>query len=312
MQLERTSSWYGVLAPSPTHFIKSHDLIPQYNYQHGPYSITNLGLKIVLPLEHDFRCKIGLSEVIFGTSKHQEFTHAVLSCTKEGDHLRTVAIPLRHIHSNQFVRCPNEHITYVSNRASWGFIQQEIYIMDQPPTPRRLTEDFHSHFSILFLGLPPELEIVDVYPSEFWKPKDMVISGLKENDPERPWHACVLFDVKLERRTRLILVLGVEFPQSPGWKDPFNWFIPFMWNSLFDQVETIEPWCILLDSHGDETLKQVYEAAKSPSYKGRIQDTRDLSHSNWVKARIFAGPLMFGLDTSMICIQLTVGNALSQ
>ncbi|KAE9376416.1 HET-domain-containing protein, partial [Stipitochalara longipes BDJ] len=78
----------SVLAPSPDCFADSSNLVPTEKINPlSPYTMTNMGLRIFLPLSHDFN---GVT--------------AALNCHIEYDYFHVVTLPLLHLGSNQFVR----------------------------------------------------------------------------------------------------------------------------------------------------------------------------------------------------------------
>ncbi|KAI0884831.1 heterokaryon incompatibility protein-domain-containing protein [Annulohypoxylon maeteangense] len=85
------SDWVSMLAPSPKHFSDSGEFVRKSGVTRlKPYSTTNVGLSIQLPVVYS--CRI---------------IYAILDVGKEsGEHYEYVAIPLRAVRSrNQFDRC---------------------------------------------------------------------------------------------------------------------------------------------------------------------------------------------------------------
>lgn len=206
--------------------------------------MTNIGLRITLPLSYDFRptSRNWLSKFVTTPPKKPKVPKAILRCHKEGDFFHLVAIPLLHLGLNQFIRHPEETLSFLPIKTLPEFIEQEIFIKNLPSD----NDISNEHLcAFIFSELHPAIEIIEVYPSNFWNPADKILQGSLQDDEWNSWHACLLLDVKLEERVKMLLFLGVNFQT---WDDGFTGF---------------EPWCEL-KSHEQNTLEHEHKEIKLP------------------------------------------------
>ncbi len=94
-------------------------------------------------------------------------------------------------------------------------------------------------------------KVQEVYPPQFWLPKENIIQGLSRRDEKQSWHACVHLKFYTEIFPRhAFLVLGVDFRYIERRKGD----VP-LWDDYDLQIST---WCTaFLDP--TETLAEVYK-----------------------------------------------------
>ncbi len=116
----RATATMSILAPDPYCFIDAHRLVPTEKINPlSPYSMTNLGLRISLALNYDPNRPLPLSAIVV----------AALNCHIEGDYFHVVALHLRHVGLNQFVRCTLKDSPYrIETQILSDFNMQEIFI----------------------------------------------------------------------------------------------------------------------------------------------------------------------------------------
>ena len=102
-------SMVGVLAKHPSYFLHSADIQP-HPTQWGPYSMTNKGIQIQLPL--------------FQTRQSQEYL-AVLGCHEENDFKDSVGLLLRELikDDNQYVRYDQDTMVITAKQAAEAKLQ---------------------------------------------------------------------------------------------------------------------------------------------------------------------------------------------
>jgi hypothetical protein len=247
----QTQKYGSLLAQSPADFIDSRDLVPFGGYDSAtPYSMTNIALRISLPLEYDLnptKFSRRISNLLV-RGDIPGIIRAPLKCRKANDFFNVLAIPLQHLGSKQFRRCPYYGVSLLPTTNLTRYIEQDIFIRNELTKP--LNSD-KRRLGLIIRSIAPEIEILEAYPSEFWRPKEMILQGLKGRDDKQSWHACLLLDTKLNgHRGQSILALGVIFPRRA--------------------------WCYLLDREQGKSLPQFHEELQAPnlgrlSEKGHIQ-----------------------------------------
>jgi hypothetical protein len=221
--------------------------------------MTNIGLRISLRLNHDFNRREGISGYIFGSPEAPNVITAALKCRQDNDFFKVLAIPLQQIGPKEFIRDPRERPTFLPIATSDRYVEQEIFIRNDNES----TQDFlppNTHLAFVFRELPPAIEIVGVYPPEFWNPKDMILQGLKPAPHEQqPWYACLRLNVrKAEEESRteeMLLILGVDF--RPKWKEESEQGDPE--GRHLENGTLVVTWCKLLESKPYKPLAQVQE-----------------------------------------------------
>jgi hypothetical protein len=226
---------------------------------------------------------------------------AALKCRKVGDFFKLLAIPLQQIGPKEFIRNPRERPVFLPIATLDRYVEQEIFIRND----NELTQDFlppNSQVAFVFRKLPPAIEIMEVYPSEFWNPKDMTLQGLEPPPHEmEPWHAFLRLDVRKEKcRTEMLLILGVVFRESKQ-SDLEHWY--------FGKKTVVVTGCTLLESQPGKPLAQVQEEFR-PSLGNlslgfcEFQNVRvDLNGSFDFDKR----PVSYDHSDNMCIVNITVG-----
>ncbi|PMD49023.1 HET-domain-containing protein [Hyaloscypha variabilis F] len=235
----------SILAPDPYCFINERRLEPTKKINPSPpYSMTNIGLRISLPLFYKTGWPLPLSTIVV----------AALNCHIEGDYFQVAALHLRYVGSNQFLRCTVVDSLYlVRTDFLSNFTTKEIFIRNDYEEVEIIDTHYRRRAFIL-RDLPPVVnvdghgtsKIREVYPPEFWLNGANVIQGLWIGDKTQSWHACVDLIIDTEKLPRHIcLVLGVDVRRGdrpwedvPPW-DEHNLQFSSWFTAFLDPTETL-------------------------------------------------------------------------
>jgi hypothetical protein len=263
-----------VLAPSPAYFVEWRDLIPiEKTNQLAPYSMTNIGLRISLPLGYDpdqasLNKAKERSDFFFHSPgrKASEVVMAALNCRNEGDFFHVIALPLHHVGSKQFIRQPQRCPTTLPTSILSSYSLQEIFIRDK--AVERGNAD--RHLAFILRDRSPLAEIREVYPCGFWFPKDEFLQGQEQESPKKSWHAGLHLEIKAgTSRRNLLLVLGLDVNEkSPRVATEVFQRLCGPWD---EQNTVARTWCALHNfPQGDTTLGQLHGSfQKHPKMMGR-------------------------------------------
>ncbi|KAH6698527.1 heterokaryon incompatibility protein-domain-containing protein [Leptodontidium sp. MPI-SDFR-AT-0119] len=273
---------YGLLATCPADFLGSCDLVPIPHNDN--YNLTNTGLQIKLRLSQEFTPRGQSYAETRSTFTVEDTTYelldAYLSCRQNSYPFRTVAIMLQPGEPGRCRRRLNSGLKFENPKALSRFVKQEIFIENK---------DFEDNVSRLYpywsfiLLLPHMLEVVEVYPPEFWFSKHGVVSDLKEGENLQHWCACLLINVNLSKQTQIILVLGKNY-NAPGDRPLWVKTVDFLFNFYGGGLGGIQvsSWCKLLKVQANQTLEELHQTICLPESKIQrkvmysISDTNDL------------------------------------
>ncbi|KAE9378816.1 HET-domain-containing protein [Stipitochalara longipes BDJ] len=286
-----------VLAPSPAYFVESRDLIPIENTnQLAPYSMTNIGLRISLPLDYEL-------------TPTAEVVMAALNCRNESDFFHVIALPLHHVGSKQFIRQPQRSPTTLRTSILSRYSLQEIFIRDKAVE----SVNADRHLAFIFRDRSPLTEIRGVYPPEYWFSKDEFLQGPEQKSPKKSWHACLHLEIKTGISSRnLLLVFGVDFNEkSPRVATEVFQRLCGPWD---EQNTVAHTWCALRKfPQGDKTLGQLHgNFQKHPKIMGRhfCEDKGIRISLNEATARERESPdFMYVMGEYMCVVDITVDSA---
>lgn len=147
-----------LLAKSPAEFLQSGGKISPFASRRTsePYTMTNTGLHIQLPLYTD-----------------GDTAWAVLRCRPRHDHSHTYAIGLRRYADGTYERA-SPKVLLVDYRLWRRFCLTPIYIRMNPMAEH---EDRSLGWSYVFRKLPPGFEVQEVYPTTSWYAERQVNAG---------------------------------------------------------------------------------------------------------------------------------------
>jgi hypothetical protein len=235
---------YGVLAYSPDDFINSRNLIPLKFDLATPYSMTNIGLRISLPLIddslHSRLRKLGVSRHVVNILPQvpEEVAMAALNCRKDGDFFHFLALPLWNIGRHHYVRHPKKHPVLLPMTVLDLYENREIFIQNEI---QQALGSSNRHLALIFQDLDPAIAITDAYPPAFWNSKEKILQGRKHKDDLQPWHACLRLLITTRSPHEMVLVLGVNFTRGHN-----------------------KPWCTLIKAPRGVSLEQVHGKVKIP------------------------------------------------
>ncbi|RAK93833.1 HET domain-containing protein [Aspergillus costaricaensis CBS 115574] len=202
MQID-ASDFSGILAESPAAFQGCGDIVPcDVKRPTPPFSMTNKGLSIELPL-------LELSDGWF----------ILLQCQTKRDPTRLIAVPLRKIGDTY---CRSKRGNYVADHAAWfRWPRKQLYFSpDIKATHAGIM--YNPWYSVIIRGLPPNLGIVDVLPSDPGRRSDSRVLSTKTTRDFNPDTEDVFVWLQDMDDNRLSFILDVRM-EKPRWRYGSIW-----------------------------------------------------------------------------------------
>jgi Heterokaryon incompatibility protein (HET) len=206
----------GALAESPAAFRYASNVIPYHLSGVTPYSMTNKGLRLELPL----------------LSTKGNHVYAVLRCHREGNIAHELALPLVSLGSNQYARLGSDILQRVADLALYGEsdLNKVIYI-DQYPRHMQGQNGVESEtyydqeYKFWIKKLPREkkylYQLIDVHPHDFWD-RDNNTFGRTDQYVRDKWKVMLLFKTRDTVPPRAFVVT-VGFDRSFDRRDLISW-----------------------------------------------------------------------------------------
>jgi hypothetical protein len=233
--------------------------------QAKPYSMTNIGLHISLPLNIRLEPRVlkkvtsGVSKYLFGTLSSNSApktvgVFAALNCHEEGDYFHALALPLVRVGHMQFVRDLKRRLQLLQTAHISAHIVQEVFIENEP-IERYSFGRRNRHLGFI-LPQDSAQKVLNVYPPEFWDAKAGILQGLEDGGQRKSWHACLELKVwNSIGSERMLLILGLDI-KLQGEATSFTELSRRPWDDVYTMAE---PWHIVLDFRGNKTLEQLHQ-----------------------------------------------------
>lgn len=257
-----------VLASDPKDFTEAKHLLPYTSDDPiSPYSMTHRGLRICLRIfrlneisadsEDDLRESLRpLRSPVMIWSGDNDLVWAILKCYIDHDYHHDVAIPLRHVTADIYVRDTSTSVALVPTAYSSSCtLEKEIYIRNSRVLS--VSNSVQRRFGFLFRRLPKDIQISPTsYPNEAWNSRDRILQSDKSSQGQRFWHASIalILPAPLSFPTMQCAVrLSLGCENGPALKMP-------------------QPWCYLDDellspNAFDLTIFHAKSSSQAPRYE---------------------------------------------
>lgn len=193
------SSSANVLASDPKDFIEAKHLVPYASDDPViPYVMTHRGLRTTLPIisfksMNDDGARVRVrdlfrplrSPVLLWSG--YDLLWAIIRCHIDHDFYHSIAIPLRHLTANVFIRVPDTNVVRIPSAKLPPWIStREIYIQNN--FIPAVTNSVRRRFGFLIRSpLPQGFRVTSVSPAGYWDARDGIVQG--EPDINGEWHA---------------------------------------------------------------------------------------------------------------------------
>jgi hypothetical protein len=227
------ATFYSFFARSPANFKNSFNVQRIVRNTGEPFTVTNRGLNITLPLRQV-------------DAEGLEYL-ALLDCKRVDDD-KPITIHVRRLSSgsDQFARVDTGHFTYRPDNTAATFTQNNFYVPELLSLPKGLidigsrVEGFKVQATLHDLKIPgfDEIKILDVWPSKYWRKDESLVQidplALEEHGIAR---ARLLLSSHRDRGIlRLLVFLSYQptFLASGATENdcpPFTWKISYVTKS---------------------------------------------------------------------------------
>lgn len=299
MEFSTDGSVMDVLASDPKDFSESSGLVPFAPEDRVvPYTMTHRGLRIWLQLivpDDSGRLPGAVrplrSPIMIWSS--QGLVWAILRCHMAYDFHHIVAIPLRHLSADMYVRDTSTNVALISSDTILDTSQtsiQEIYIRNSRVSS--ISSTIRRRFGYLIQRLPDEFSVVRALPFEYWEPRNKIVrsgSGLLAGN--NSWHVSV--------------ALGMSITRQEDAAVKYELFICFGWKREHGEANPV-PWCHVdsnIWSQGEGNLQVFHDSVAGKQPRQRVKQFRhgrdiwkDINVSVKITPRRVLGTDMFVVD----------------